>query len=150
MRELLLTARAQPAPIDESHASPLGELGNLEDTVVIKGGNLFAVSMRDGRIPAAGTHPLGLYYRDCRFLSAHELRIGGARPLLLTASDSLGTEAVHELTNPDLTLEDGSLLAAQTLQIRLDRCFDPPHAMRELITVRSHHRSPVHLDLAVT
>ncbi len=145
-----MTTGAQPASIDQSQASPLGELGNLEDTVVIKGGNLFAVSMRDGRIPAAGTHPLGLYYRDCRFLSAHELRICGSRPLLLTASDLLGTQAVHELTNPDLTLEDGSLLAAQTLQIRLDRRFDPPHAMRELVTVRSHHRAPVLLELTLT
>ncbi|MFN2467650.1 MAG: glycogen debranching N-terminal domain-containing protein, partial [Gaiellaceae bacterium] len=144
-----MTAQTQPASTDESQANPLGALGNLDDTLVIKRGNLFAVSMRDGRIPPEGKHPLGLYYRDCRFLSAHELRVAGALPLLLVASDALGTEAVHEMTNPDLELPDGSVLAAQSLQIRLDRRFDPPHAMRELVTVRSHHRAPVRVALGL-
>lgn len=140
-----MSAYPEPAATDEP--SPLGELGNLEDTVVIKGGNLFVVSMRDGRIPTAGRHPLGLYYRDCRFLSAYELRIGGSIPLLLVASDALGIEAVHEMTNPDLMIHDGSVLAAQTLQIRLERRFAAPHAMRDLVTVRSHHRATLRLPL---
>ena len=142
-----MSAHSQPAPVHEPQTSPLGELGNLEETVVIKGGNLFVVSMRDGRIPAAGRHPLGLYYRDCRFLSAHELRVGGALPHLLVASDALGTEAVHEMTNPDLELEDGSLLPAQTLQVRLHRRLDPPHTMRDLVTVRSYHWTALRLPL---
>lgn len=142
-----MSAHSQPAPVHEPQTSPLGELGNLDQTVVIKGGNLFVVSLRDGRIPGEGEHPLGLYYRDCRFLSAHELRIGGALPLLLVASDALGTEAVHELTNPELELEDRSRLAAQSLQIRLERRFDGPHGMREVITVRSHHRASLRLPL---
>ena len=147
-----MTAQSQPAQEEESHAGPLGRLGNLEDTVVIKSGNLFVVSMRDGRVPAKGRHPLGLYFNDCRFLSVHELRIGGALPLLLVASDALGTRAVHELTNGDLQLEDGSILPAQTLQVRVERSFDGSHAMRDRITVRSHHladlRLPVELTLA--
>jgi glycogen debranching enzyme len=131
----------------EHEPSPLGELGNLEETVVIKDRNLFAISLRDGRIPVHGAHPLGLYYRDCRFLSAHELWIGGALPLPLVASDALGTEVIHEMTNPDLALEDGSGLAAQTLQVRLERRFCAPRTMRDLITVRSHHRAPLQLPM---
>lgn len=50
--EASLTAHPQPDQEQESQASPLGQLGNLEDTVVIKSGNLFVVSMRDGRLPA--------------------------------------------------------------------------------------------------
>ncbi len=75
--------------------SRLGELASLAETLVIKERNLFLVSLRDGRMPVSGQHPLGLYYCDCRFLRAHELRIGGARPRLLVASDSVGTRAVH-------------------------------------------------------
>ena len=92
--------------------SPLGELGNLADTIVIKDGNVFLVSMRDGRLPIGVEHPLGLWFRDCRFLSGHELRIGGELPRLLTATDAAGTEAVHELTNPDLELADGQRVPA--------------------------------------
>ena len=54
--------------------SPLGALANLADTIVIKDGNVFLFALRDGRLPARVEHPLGLWFRDCRFLSAHELR----------------------------------------------------------------------------
>jgi glycogen debranching enzyme len=144
-----MSAPPDPPSAAEHEPSPLGELGNLEDTVVIKNGNLFAITMRDGRIPVRGVHPLGLYYRDCRFLAAHELSIAGHLPLLLVASDALGTEAVHEMTNPDLELQDGPRLPAQSLQIRLERRFDAPHTMRDLLTVRSHWREPVKLPVAL-
>jgi hypothetical protein len=99
--------------------SPLGALANLADTIVIKDGNVFLVALRDGRLPADIEHPLGLWFRDCRFLSAHELRICGRMPRLLTATDAAGTEAVHELTNPDLDLENGEWLPAESLRVRV-------------------------------
>src|SRR6185503_12146340 len=40
----------------------------------------------------------GLYRDDCRFLSGHELRVGGAPPRLLVAAAPTATTAVHELT----------------------------------------------------
>lgn len=51
------------------------------------------------------------------------------------------------MTNPDLPMDDGSVLAAQTLQIRLERRFAAPSAMRDLVTVRSHHRATLRLPL---
>lgn len=134
-------------PLPGAQASPLGEVANLDDTVVIKQGNLFALSLRDGRAPASGRHPLGLYYRDCRFLSVHELRIGGVLPRLLVASDALGGEAIFELTNPDLELQDGTLVPAQSLQIRLERSFESPRTMRERLAIRSHHQVAIRLAL---
>ena len=47
-----MSAHSQQAAAPEPQASTPGELRNLEETVVIKGGNLFVISMRDGRIPA--------------------------------------------------------------------------------------------------
>lgn len=134
-------------PTTDAQTSPLGEVANLDETVVIKQGNLFAVSLRDGRVPAGGCHPLGLYYQDCRFLSEHELRIDGVLARLLVASDGLGTEAVHELTNADMELRDGTLLPAQSLQIRLERGFAGARTMRERLTVRSHHQAAVRLKV---
>jgi glycogen debranching enzyme len=135
--------------LPEPQVSPLGDVANLDETVVIKRRNLFAVSLRDGRMPATGRHPLGLYYRDCRFLSVHEIRIDGVLPRLLVASDEPGTEAVYELTNPDLELDDDGLLGAQSLQIRLERRFTGPQEMQERLTIRSHHHSELRLAVGL-
>jgi glycogen debranching enzyme len=127
--------------------SPLGALSNLNETLVIKEGNLFLVSLPDGGIPADEPHPLGLWFHDCRFLSAHELRICGVQPRLLMASDSLGTRAVHELTNPELDLEGQGVLPAQSLRLRLERTVDAVGVLRERITARSYHRAPLRITI---
>src|SRR5262245_15064722 len=131
-------------------SSPLGTLANLAETVVIKDGNVFMVTLRDGRLPADVDHPLGLWFRDCRFLSAHELRLGGQLPRLLTVTDASGTAAVHELTNPDIELESGELLPAESLRIRIERRADGAGALRQTISVRSYHRRPLRLPLEVS
>ena len=128
-------------------SSPLGALANLAETIVIKDGNVFMVTLRDGRLPADLEHPLGLWFRDCRFLSAHELRICGELPRLLTATDAAGSEAVHELTNPDLELEGGARLPAESLRIRIERRAEAEGALRQRIAVRSYHRSRIQLPI---
>ncbi len=127
--------------------SPLGALANLADTIVIKDGNVFLVSLRDARLPAGIEHPLGLWFRDCRFLCVHELRICGQLPRLLTATDAAGTVAVHELTNPDLELADGERLPAESLRLRVERTVEAEGALRQRIAVRSYHRHPIRLPL---
>jgi glycogen debranching enzyme len=128
-------------------SSPLGSITNLADTVVIKDGNVFMVTLRDGRLPTDVEHPLGLWFRDCRFLCAHELRLCGRLPRLLTATDAAGTEAVHELTNPDLDLRDGTRLPAETLRIRVERRAEAGGVLRQRIAVRSYYRQPIQLPL---
>ena len=128
-------------------SSPLGSIPNLSETIVIKDGNVFLVSLRDGRLPAGVEHPLGLWFRDCRFLCVHELRICGEPPRLLTATDAEGTTAVHELTNPDLELAGGERLPAESLRIRVERQAEAAGALRQRISVRSYYREPVRLPL---
>jgi glycogen debranching enzyme len=130
-------------------SSPLGSIPNLSETIVIKDGNVFLVTLRDGRLPADLEHPLGLWFRDCRFLCAHELEICGEPPRLLTATDAEGTVAVHELTNPDLELPDGESLPAQRLRIRVERRAEATGALRQRISVRSYHRAPLRLPLTL-
>jgi glycogen debranching enzyme len=129
--------------------SPLGELGNLADTIVIKDGNVFLVTTPDGRLPADAEHPLGLWFRDCRFLCVHELRICEQLPRLLTATDAAGTQAVHELTNPDLELADGHKLPGESLRLRVERTVEAVGAMRQRIAIRSYHRHAIRLPLEV-
>jgi glycogen debranching enzyme len=129
--------------------SPLGAIPNLAETVVIKDGNVFMVTLRDGRLPIGVEHPLGLWFRDCRFLSAHEVRICGELPRLLTATDAAGDLAVHELTNPDLELANGEPLPAESLRIRIERRAEAGGVLRQTIGVRSYHRGPLTLPLEV-
>jgi glycogen debranching enzyme len=122
------------------------DLVNLSDATVIKAGNAFCIAMRDGRLPLADDHPLGIYLADCRHLRGHELWIGGRRPRLLISTDSAGTTAVFELTNPDLPVRGGRELPLQSLRIRIEWQM-LPGAMIERITVHSHARDPVELEL---
>ncbi|MEA2256844.1 MAG: hypothetical protein QOG35_2889 [Solirubrobacteraceae bacterium] len=122
------------------------DLVNLADTTVVKAGNAFCVAWRDGSLPLDLDHPLGLYLNDCRFLRGHELRLGGQLLRLLVASDAAGAAAVYELTNPDVPLAGGGTLPLQSLRVRVERRMLPA-GMAERITVRSHARERVELEL---
>ena len=122
---------------------------NLTHTVVLKEGNAFMVATPEGEVPLAGEHPLGLYRDDCRFLSGHELRVGGVRPRLLVASAIAGSEAVHELTNPELELPGPHTLALQTLQIRLDRVLVDESTMSERVHVHLYGRDEIAIAVEI-
>jgi glycogen debranching enzyme len=122
---------------------------NLTHTVVLKEGNAFVVSTPEGEVPLGGEHPLGLYRDDCRFLCGHELRVGGARPRLLVASSIGGSEAVHELTNPELELPGPHNLALQTLQIRLDRILVDEATMSERVHVHLYGRDEIAIEVEI-
>jgi glycogen debranching enzyme len=128
-------------------AEPVDDSADLTRTVVLKSGNTFVVSGTAGDLPIAGEHPYGLYRDDGRFLCGHELRIGGARPRLLVASAATDTQAVHELTNPDLQLPDGRRLPLQTLRVRLDRRLVDETTLLELVHVHLYAREPVELEI---
>ena len=119
---------------------------NLAETVVIKDGNLFLLALRDSRLPAEPA-PLGLFHRDCRHLSTHELRLSGELPLLLQASDALGDRARHELTNPVLPLAGGRELPPQSLSVRVERAVAGGRRLQERIELTSHHFEAVQLEL---
>jgi glycogen debranching enzyme len=124
----------------------VAELVNLAETTVVKSGNGFCVALRDGGLPITGDHPLGVYLDDCRHLRGHELRVGGQPPRLLISSDAVGTAAAFELTNPDLILATGMVLPLQSLRVRVERRM-LPGAMIDRITVRSHARERIDLEL---
>src|SRR3954452_9756758 len=124
------------------------ELVNLSETTVLKDGDAFYVSMRDGRLPVVGDHPLGLYRNDCSHLRGYELRLAGRPPRLLVASDAAGSGAVFELTNPDLMLSDGRVLPLQSLRMRVTRQVTQ-RATTDRITLRSHAREDIEVDVEV-
>jgi glycogen debranching enzyme len=124
----------------------VAELVNLAETTVVKSGNAFCVAFRDGGLPLAEDHPLGVYLDDCRHLRGRVLRVGGQPPRLLISSDAAGTAAAFELTNPDLVLADGTALPLQSLRVRVERRMLPA-AMVDRITVHSHAREAIDVEL---
>jgi glycogen debranching enzyme len=122
---------------------------NLTHTIALKEGNAFMVTTPEGEVPLHEEHPMGLYRDDCRFLSGHELRVGGTRPRLLVASSIGGSEAVHELTNPELELPGPHTLALQTLQIRLDRVLVDESTMSERVHVHLYGRDEIAIEVEV-
>ncbi len=72
-------------------------------TRVIKNGETFAVFDRYGDVHPVGLGEQGLYHAGTRHLSALGLRIGDARPLLLSSTvREDNAQVVVDLTNPDL------------------------------------------------
>ena len=138
-----MNLEAPPAQVE----APPGALVNLAETIVTKEENTFVVARRDGSLPIGATHPLGMYRDDCRFLCGHELCVNGVRPRLLVASAALGSESVHELTNPALPLPGGRVLPLQSLQLRFERRLVGDTTVEETILVHSYDREPLELQL---
>jgi glycogen debranching enzyme len=122
------------------------ELVNLAEATVVKAGNGFCVTLRDGGLPIESDHPLGLYLDDCRHLRGHELRLGARAPRPLIASDSPGTAAAFELTNPELELASGQVVPPEMLRVRLERQMLPGE-MLERITLESYFQGRIELPL---
>ena len=68
----------------------------------LKHGDTFAVLDSNGDLLAWEGNPDGLYHQDTRNLSHFELRLNGARPLLLSSNvESDNAALTVDLTNPD-------------------------------------------------
>ena len=122
---------------------------DINEAAVIKDENLFLVTAQDGSIPLDGFHPFGLYYNDCRFLSAWELTVMDEHPRALVVDASAGQSAVHELTNRELTVEHGRRLPPQTLQVRLERNLTRGYVLDERITIISFDPTAIETTVCV-
>jgi glycogen debranching enzyme len=109
----------------------IAAVADLSDSVVLKAGNAFLVTTPSGDAPLEGAHAFGLYRDDCRFLSGHELRVGGERPRLLIASAPAATRAAHELTR------------GEALRVGVERTLADDGTLRERIHLRAYGREPV-------
>ncbi len=118
----------------------------LEDRIILKQNDVFAASELDGDIPADNEDGLGLYRSDTRFLSAYELRINGARPILLSSSVDRAYVATFQLVNPALG-EAGQFgyIPKQTLSIRRTRFVH--NGMHERIGLQNWNAHPVQVEL---
>src|SRR5438128_10539392 len=79
-----------------------------ERTRVLKHDDTFGVFDRFGDVRPVGLGEQGLFHRGTRYLSQWELRLGRARPLLLSSTVNDANELLTvDLSNPDITGPDG-------------------------------------------
>lgn len=121
---------------------------NLAETTVLKDGNAFAVTHRDGSLPAGGGHPLGVWRDDCRHLDAYELRIEGEEPVLLGTHEGPPGTAVVELANPPLVTREGAELPLQAVHLRIERELGEA-GLTDRLSVTASHRAPLRLRVGL-
>ncbi|HET6631000.1 MAG TPA: glycogen debranching N-terminal domain-containing protein [Woeseiaceae bacterium] len=126
-------------------------MAEVVQPVLIKNGGLFLSCQGDGDITVVCGSGLGLFYRDTRYLSCYELRLGGKPPLTLMTSAARGDQSVHELTNAAIPQLDGANLAAQSLGLRLERTVDGEAlSLLDRLVLRSFTAAPIAFCLTVT
>src|ERR1044071_3596648 len=102
--------RARPKREDNERRQRLQSDGrssvtrSIAHAVVLKDRDVFFLSEADGSVPLKADHGLGLYYHDCRYLSAYEFKFGPAKPTVLVCTGGSGFGATLDLTNTDLSI----------------------------------------------
>lgn len=121
----------------------------IAEAIVIKDGNVFFLSERDGNVPLTPGHGFGLYYNDCRFLNGYELTVGGRKPEVLVRNAERDFMATLGLFNPDLRLQGRDLLK-HSVEIRWERVMSGQHcALFDSITLQNLTSEPIRFPIAL-
>ncbi len=124
---------------------------DISDAVVIKDGNLFFLAQQDGSVPLEEGHGLGLYYHDCRYLNGYQLKLAGGTPMVLVATAIHGFEAIFQLTNPDIRMNDGSVLVKESIGIKWVRTISGENrALYDVISFQNFTLDEVELAVSLT
>jgi glycogen debranching enzyme len=134
------------------HAYSVGANSSLGERRLhsLKSGDTFGVFDQNGNVLAGPGIADGLYHRDTRYLSALDLTLNGATPILLSSTirDNNAT-LTCDLTNPDLVDEHGEItLSHDAIHLRRSR-FIHLNACHERILVRNFAQEPQDIELAI-
>lgn len=126
-------------------------VASVAEAVVLKAGDLYFLCEPDGEVPFEGPHGLGLYYRDCRFLGAYALRVGGRRLHPLAASSVEGFRALIQLTNGETLESNQGVVDKQTIVVGWERILDADRlALVERLTFHNFGHHEVSLSAALS
>jgi glycogen debranching enzyme len=124
---------------------PIQRATDLTGTLVLKHDILFLVCDAFGDIHP-DTRGLGLYLGDTRVLNRYEMRINGARPVVLRTGGGAGYGGSIQLTNPDIArnpIEKGdanNILQRQSLGIVRERLLSD--GLGERIRIQNYTMHP--------
>ena len=137
-QDAALTAGAERFVMSETRRPPL----------VIKEDELFLYADDEGLIPAAENSPLGLYFRDTRFLSRLEMTVGGRAPILLSATAERNYLSSAEFTNLELRGAGGEIIPQTSVHVRRTRLVSD--RVYELLRIKNYHSAPVEVVIELT
>src|SRR5262245_25032028 len=112
--------------------------------LTINNGHTFLVSELDGSITHASDQ--GLYSRDTRYLSGHQLYINGQTWVLLNSGAIAFYASQTHLVNPRVVTEEG-VLAPGTIGLLLSRTVS--EGLHEDLDIRNYSSKQVHFILEV-
>lgn len=133
--------------VEEWHISP-DDIKNA--TVVLKEGQSFLTSLPGGEIPHRRPGELGLYFRDTRFLSCHEIYLEGRRPVLLSGRIRDSHFAQIELSNREIYIERNAVqkvLPLQTVHLRILRVLKD--SLLQRLRLINFNNFPVSISLTI-
>jgi len=134
---------------DDRPVSPSAERYVMSESrarrLTIKEGELFTYVDAMGHMPKTEHSALGLYYHDTRFLSHHEMTLGGRSPVLLSSTADRNYASSMEFTNLEMRSADGSHIPQSTIHVRCTRFV--ADRVHELLRVRNYHDRPVQVVL---
>jgi glycogen debranching enzyme len=116
--------------------------------LVIKEGEIFVSSDEEGHIPAFENSPLGVYFRDTRYLSRLEMTIGGKAPVLLSSTADRDYSCSIEFTNLECRGLDDAVIPQTSLHVRRTRLV--ADSVHELLRIKNHHSEPVEVLIELT
>jgi glycogen debranching enzyme len=104
------------------------------DKLVLKRGNLFAVTGRLGDIQPPGARDMGAYFEDTRFLSKLRLNVAGGPPVVLSANSS--AEYTSQIDMTVTSTHFGGLFAdpVNFLHLRRQQIIDEQFVERLTLT----------------
>src|SRR5271165_6505586 len=112
---------AIPSPFQEPRVAYKELEPRKGDNLTLIDGKTFSATNVAGDIYPPGSPDVGFFHDDTRFLSHLELRIGGHRGVVLSASTEKTFAAQIELTTGNITLRDSFDLPENTVHIRREQ-----------------------------
>jgi glycogen debranching enzyme len=120
-----------------------------EPARVLKHGESFALVDRYGDVPRVGSGEHGLYHQGTRYLSCHELRLDGRRPIVLNSSVRRDNGLlVVDATNPDLMVDGQPAVLKGTVHVARSRTLWEAQC-HERLELANFGLEPVELRLTV-
>ncbi len=96
----------------------------------------------------SSTKPQGYFIADTRLASGYRLKIGRAAPVLLNSSEVAQNSARFEYTNEEFIDDEGTVVAENTLHLRLDRVLG--RGVHEDYDLTNFSNRPITLVLEVS
>ena len=96
----------------------------------------------------SSTKPQGYFIADTRLASGYRLKIGRAAPVLLNSSEVAQNSARFEYTNENFIDDEGTVVAENTLHLRLDRVLG--RGVHEDYDLTNFSNNPIVLVLEVS